>query len=151
MKIKDVMTRDVQLVSPDDTVQEAAQIMADVAAGAVPVGTERQPEGMLTDRDVLIRLVAEGLDPRATTVRKIMSADVLSCREEDDAAAAADLMRQRQVRRLPVLDAEEKLVGIVTLSDIARRIPAEERTRAEELREAAGDKPSGPPDPAATR
>jgi CBS domain-containing protein len=142
VKVKDVMTRDVQLVPPHESVQEAARLLADVAVGAVPVGRESRPEGILTDRDILIRLVAEGGDPKGTQVRSIMSADLVTCHEDDEAEATADAMRQRQVRRMPVVDKDGRLVGIVTLSDIARGRPAEKMTREEELREAAGDKPA---------
>ena len=144
------MTRDVQLVRPDDTVQEAAQLLADVAVGAALVGRESRPEGMLTDRDILIRLVAEGGDPKTTLVQSIMSADLACCHEDDEAESVAEAMRQRQVRRMPVVDNDGRLVGIVTLSDIGRRRPAEKMTREEELREAAGDKPAvaqGDPEP----
>jgi CBS domain-containing protein len=142
VKVKDVMTRDVQLVRPEETAQEAARLLADIAAGAVPIGRDLRPEGVLTDRDILIRLVAEGKDPTTTTVGSIMSADLLCCHENDEAEATAEAMRQRQVRRMPVLDNEGRLAGIVTLSDIARGRPAEQMTREEELREAAGDKPA---------
>jgi CBS domain-containing protein len=135
------MTRDVQLVRPEDSAQEAAAIMTDVNAGAVPVGHDRVPEGILTDRDVIIRLVSEGLDPKTTTVREIMSSDIVTCVEDDEAQGIAETMRARQIRRMPVLDRDGRLAGIVTLSDIARGAPAEARTRADELREAAGDKP----------
>jgi CBS domain-containing protein len=141
MKIRDIMTRDAQMVRPDDTIQEAARLMADIDAGGLPVGHDRIPEGMVTDRDVIIRAVAEGLDPKVATVREIMSSDLVCCQDEDDAAEIAERMRHRQVRRMPVVGADKRLIGIVTLSDIARGAPAEQRTREEELREAAGDKP----------
>jgi CBS domain-containing protein len=146
VKIKEVMTRDVQTVRPEDTVQEAARIMTDIDAGALPVGQGGVPEGIVTDRDVLIRAVAEGLDPTVTTVREIMSAELVTCREDDDAEAIGEQMRTRQVRRMPVLDGGGRMIGIVALSDIARGAPAESRTREDELREAAGDKP-GKPEP----
>jgi CBS domain-containing protein len=142
VKVKDVMTRDVQLVAPHESVQEAARLLADVAVGAVPVGRESRPEGILTDRDILIRLVAEGGDAKTTQVRAIMSANLLTCHEDDEAEPTAEKMRQRQVRRLPVVDNDGRLIGIVTLSDIARGRRAEEMTREEERREAAGDKPA---------
>jgi CBS domain-containing protein len=141
VKIRAIMTRDVQTIRPEDTVQEAARLMSDIDAGALPVGHEGMVEGMLTDRDIIIRAVSEGLDPKVATVREIMSSDVVSCREDDDAAATAETMRARQIRRMPVLGADGHLIGIVSLSDIARGAPAEARTPEEELREAAGDKP----------
>lgn len=135
------MTRDAQMIRPEDTVQEAARLMSDIDAGALPVGHDGVAEGMLTDRDIIIRAVSEGLDPKATTVREIMSPDVMVCREEDEVASVEKTMRTRQIRRMPVLDAEGTVVGVVTLSDIARGAPAETRTLEEERREAAGDKP----------
>jgi CBS domain-containing protein len=144
VKIRDVMTRDVQMVRPEDTIQEAARIMADIDAGALPVGHDATPSGMLTDRDIIIRAVAEGLDVTVSTVREVMSSDVLACREDEAAEDVAERMRMRQIRRMPVTNAEKRLVGIVTLSDIARGVPADARTPAEELREAAGDKPEAP-------
>jgi CBS domain-containing protein len=141
VKIRDIMTRDVQKVRPEDTVQEAARIMSDIDAGALPVGHDSIPDGMVTDRDIIIRVVAEGLDPKVTTVREIMSADLATCRETDDAQEVAEHMKARQVRRMPVLDQEDRMVGIVALSDIARGVPADQRSRDDELREAAGDKP----------
>jgi CBS domain-containing protein len=141
VKISDLMTRDAQIIRPEDTVQEAARLMSDIDSGALPVGHDGVAEGMLTDRDIIIRAVSEGLDPKVATVREIMSSDVISCREEDEAEAIGEAMRARQIRRMPVLGADGKIVGIVTLSDIARGAPAEARTPEEELREAAGDKP----------
>jgi CBS domain-containing protein len=135
------MTRDVQMVRPEDTVQEAARLMSDIDSGSLPVGHDGVAEGMLTDRDIIIRAVSEGLDPKVATVREVMSADVLVCREEDEVGAVRERMRARQIRRMPVLGAEDRVVGIVTLSDIARGAPADTRTPEEELREAAGDKP----------
>ena len=135
------MTRDVQTIRPEDTIQEAARLLSDIDSGALPVGHGGVVEGIVTDRDIIIRAVAEGLDPKVATVREIMSADILSCREDDDADSIADRMRARQIRRMPVLGTGDRLVGIVTLSDIARGAPAETRTPEQELREAAGDKP----------
>lgn len=125
MKIGDVMMRDVELVAPQETVQRAAQIMADLDAGSVPVGEERSPVGILTDRDIIIRLVAPGGDPRATTVGEIMSRELVTCREEDDARHMAEVMEQRHIRRMPVIDASGLLVGMVNLGDILRRVAAE--------------------------
>jgi CBS domain-containing protein len=135
------MTRDAQMIRPDDTVQEAARLMSDIDAGALPVGQDGVAVGLVTDRDILIRAVSEGLDPTVATVREIMSSDLATCRAEDDAAAVARAMRARQIRRMPVLGPEDRVVGIVTLSDVARGAPAETRSREEERREAAGDAP----------
>lgn len=141
MKIGDVMTRDVQMIGPEDTLQDAARLLGDIDAGALPVGRHEAVEGILTDRDIIIRAVSEGRDPTVTTVREIMSTDLVCCSAEDDADRIAETMRARRIRRMPVLEPEGRLVGIVTLSDIARGAPAEARTPEQELREAAGDKP----------
>ncbi|MBX6370044.1 MAG: CBS domain-containing protein [Rhodospirillales bacterium] len=141
MKIGDVMTRDVQMIGPEDTLQDAARLLGDIDAGALPVGRHEAVEGILTDRDIIIRAVSEGRDPTVTTVREIMSTDLVCCGAEDDADRIAETMRARRIRRMPVLGLEGRLVGIVALSDIARGAPAEARTPEQELREAAGDKP----------
>lgn len=141
VKIGDVMTRDVQMIGPEDTLQDAARLLGDIDAGALLVGRQEAVEGILTDRDIILRAVSEGLDPTVATVREIMSTDLVCCRAEDDAARTAETMRARRIRRMPVLGAQGRLVGIVTLSDIARGAPAETRTPEQELREAAGDKP----------
>jgi Mg/Co/Ni transporter MgtE len=100
---------------------------------------------------ILIRLVAEGSDPKTTLVQAVMSADLVCCHENDETEGVAEAMRQRQIRRMPVVGNDGRLVGIVTLSDIARRQPAEKMTREEELREAAGDKPAVAQDDAEPR
>jgi CBS domain-containing protein len=139
VKIAEIMTRDVQMIRPEDTVQEAARLMSDIDAGALPVGNDAVAGGMVTDRDIIIRAVAEGLDPKVATVREIMSSELLSCRPEDDAAAVDKTMRARQIRRMPVVGTEGRVVGIVALSDIGRGAPADTRTPEEERREAAGE------------
>jgi CBS domain-containing protein len=131
------MTHDVQMIRPEDTLQEAARLMSDIDAGALPVGNDRIVRGIVTDRDIIIRAVAEGINPKVATVREIMSSDLLCCRPENDAAAVEKTMRARQIRRMPVLGPDDRLVGIVALSDIARGAPVETRTPEEERREAA--------------
>jgi CBS domain-containing protein len=119
MKVRDAMTRDVELVDPDETVQFAAQLMADIDAGAIPVGRARKPAGVLTDRDIIIRVVARGADPAAVRIGEVMSSDIVTCREDDLAAAVVRLMGERQIRRMPVVDADGYLIGIVSLGDLA--------------------------------
>ncbi|WP_114395011.1 CBS domain-containing protein [Oleisolibacter albus] len=111
--VADVMTRDLHFLSLEDTVQQAAQLMAELDAGALPVGSSRDLQGMITDRDILIRVVALGLDAAATPVQAVMSADVLTCRETDPALAVARTLAGRQVRRAPVLDGDGRVVGMV--------------------------------------
>jgi CBS domain-containing protein len=119
MKVSDVMTRDVEIASPDDDLQTAAQMMRDIDTGALPVGENDRLVGMVTDRDITVRAVAEGKAPRDCKVRDVMTADIRYCFEDEDTKAVADKMAQLQVRRLPVLDRNKRLVGIVSLGDLA--------------------------------
>lgn len=120
MRVAEVMSRGVDLVPPDATVQEAATRMAEDDVGAVLVGKDDSLEGILTDRDILLRAVVDGRDVTRVPVRDVMSSTVFTCREEDSVEAAFSQMRARQVRRLPVLDASGALTGIVTMSDLGR-------------------------------
>jgi CBS domain-containing protein len=117
MKVKDAMTRDVSIASPDDTLQQAASKMAELDAGILPVGANDRLVGMLTDRDITVRAVAQGKGPQ-TAVRDVMSEDVKYCFEDEDLAAVTANMGDIRVRRLPVLNREKRLVGIVSLGDI---------------------------------
>lgn len=119
MKVSDIMTRDVHLLSPAQTIREAASIMADIDAGALPVGDNDRLVGMITDRDIVVRAIAKGkaLD---TQVADVMSREMLYCFDTDDIDAVARNMGKSQVRRLPVLDRDKRLVGIVSLGDLAR-------------------------------
>ena len=117
-KISDVMSSDVQTISPDATIEEAAQEMRDGDFGLVPVAEDEELLGVITDRDIAIRAVAEGKDP-STLVREIMSEEVVWASEDDSVEDAARIMSDHQIRRLPVVDAEQHLVGIVSLGDFA--------------------------------
>jgi len=120
MKLKDIMTPNVECVRPGDTLQEAARKMKSLDVGLMPVcGDNDKIVGMLTDRDITIRATAEGKDPKATKVEDAMSEDVIWCFEDQDSEDAAKLMQERQVRRLLVMSREKRLVGIVTLGDLA--------------------------------
>jgi len=119
MKIKDVMTRGVEVVRPDATLQEAAAKMKSLDVGPVPVCENDRVLGIITDRDIVVRAVAEGRDARTTRVEDVMTREVFSCGEEDDVKDAAKTMKQRQIRRLVVLTADKRLAGIVSLGDIA--------------------------------
>jgi CBS domain-containing protein len=118
MKVKEVMSHDVAVVSPDDTIQKAAFTMGEIDAGLLPVGETDRLVGMITDRDIAIRAVAAGMDP-ATKVRDVMSAEVKYCFEDEDVSHVSQNMAELQVRRLPVVDREKRLVGIISLGDIA--------------------------------
>jgi CBS domain-containing protein len=117
-KISEVMTTDVKVVRPDDTVQSAARMMADLDVGAIPVCDGRRLQGMITDRDITIRAIAEGRGGD-TKVRDVMTADVIWCGEEDSTQDVLDRMADAQVRRIPVIDNDRNLVGIVALGDLA--------------------------------
>jgi CBS domain-containing protein len=114
------MTRDIEIVNPDQPIQEAAQFMLRADSGVMPVSEGDRLVGMVTDRDIAVRAVAEGLGPD-TPVRDVMSGDVLFCFDDDEVEAVALKMSDSQVRRMPVLSREdESLVGIVSLGDISR-------------------------------
>lgn len=120
MKIRDVMSPEVTVASPNDSLQEAARVMARIDAGSLPVGENDRLVGMITDRDIAIRGVGAGLDPASTRVGQIMSQDVKYCFDDEEIDVAADNMGDLQVRRLPVVNRDKRLVGIVSLGDIAR-------------------------------
>jgi CBS domain-containing protein len=120
MKISEVMTREVQTIRPDQTAREAASFMLRADAGAIPVVDGDRLMGMITDRDITVRGVAEGHGPD-TPVRELMTNDIVSAREDDDTDDIAARMSEAQVRRLPVIDSEERLCGIVSLADLSRQ------------------------------
>ncbi|MFC3079619.1 CBS domain-containing protein [Phenylobacterium terrae] len=128
MKVGECMTRDVRLASPDETLREAARAMADLDAGVLPVGENDRLVGMITDRDIAVRGVGEGKGPDAK-IREVMTQDVRYCFEDDDAEDVLENMGEQQVRRMPVLNAEKRLVGIISIGDLAGR---EEPRRAGE-------------------
>jgi CBS domain-containing protein len=119
MKIRDIMSKDVRLTSPDETIQTAAQAMADADAGVLPISENDRLVGMVTDRDIAIRAVAKALDPQTTRVREIMSPEVKYCYDDEDVNHVVQNMAELQVRRLPVVNRDKRLVGIVSVGDIA--------------------------------
>ena len=125
MKIRDVMTRGAQVVHPDNTVEEAARLMRDMDVGPLPVCDGHKIVGMVTDRDITVRSVAAGADPRRQPVREVMSADVIYCRDDEDVAVAVRMMTDYQVRRLIVVGDGDRLVGIVSLGDVATQTDQE--------------------------
>jgi CBS domain-containing protein len=125
-QVRDVMSRDVEVIDPDASVAEAARRMRDLDVGSLPVRDGDRLLGVITDRDVTIRVTAEGQDPNETKVRQAMSAEVAWIFEDETAHAAAAMMRQRQIRRLPVLDRNDRLVGIVALGDLALELGDDE-------------------------
>ena len=119
MKIIDVMTSNVEIARASDTVEEAAQVMAQIGAGALPVGEDDRLVGMITDRDIAVRCVAGGYDPKSTPVGEIMSNEIKYCFADQEVDHIVGNMGELQIRRLPVLDRAKRLVGIVSLGDIA--------------------------------
>ena len=119
MQVKECMTRDVRVVSPDDTIERAAQIMGQIDAGVLPVGEGDRLIGMITDRDIAIRGVAEGCGSDAR-VRDIMSQEVRYCFDDEDAERVLGNMAEIQVRRMPVVDHDKRLIGIVSIGDLAK-------------------------------
>ena len=121
MKVSEVMTVDVQTVRPDQTVREAASFMLRADAGAIPVTEGDRLIGMITDRDIAVRGVAEGMIPQEALVRDVMTADVRWCGEDDPVEQVLEEMGEQQVRRLAVLNDAREVVGIVALGDLATR------------------------------
>ncbi len=122
--IRDLMTSDIKTVSPDDSAREAAGFMLSADTGSIPVCEDDKVVGMITDRDIAVRGVAAGKGPDCS-VRELMSSDIVCARESDDAAEVAQRMSDAQVRRLPVLGEGDRLVGMVSLGDLARETGGE--------------------------
>jgi CBS domain-containing protein len=133
MKVGEVMTRAVDLVDPATSVQAAATHMAELDIGAVLVGTTEAIEGILTDRDIIVRVVVEGRHPPDVRVHDVMTPEVVGCDPEDDIEQAFAAMREGQFRRMPVLK-DGKPIGVVTLGDLAKHVESPEKF-AEKLRE----------------
>jgi len=119
MLVKDVMTKGVECVSPSTSLKEAAERMKNMDIGPLPVCENDRLVGMITDRDITVRATAEALPPMLGQVRDVMTPDVVSCFEDQDVEEAARLMKENQIRRLVVLNRDKRLVGIVSLGDLA--------------------------------
>ena len=132
MKIRDVMSKDVRVARPEDTLQNVAGRMAAGDFGFIPVADGDRLIGALTDRDIVVRAVASGAGPEAR-VLDVLSRDALVVRADDDLKVALDLMSSRQIRRLPVVDKDGRLVGVVSLGDLSTRV--KERYAGEALEE----------------
>ena len=124
MKVSEVMTREVQTVQPDQPVQEAANFMLSADAGSIPVTEGDRLIGMITDRDIAVRGIAKGFGPD-TPVRELMTDELITARIDDNVQDVASRMSEAQVRRLPVVDQDERLCGIVSLGDLARESDSE--------------------------
>src|SRR5262245_44973306 len=119
--IKEIMTTNVDFISREASAEEAAVKMKHLNVGAIPVCEGERLCGMVTDRDLVLRVMAAGLDPKKIRVSQATSSDILFCYEDDDIEQASRVMSQRQIRRLPILSRANKLVGIVSLGDLTVR------------------------------
>jgi CBS domain-containing protein len=128
MKVGDCMTRDVRIASPDESLRDAAKAMGELDAGVLPVGENDRLVGMITDRDIAVRGVAQGKGPDAK-VREVMSNEVRYCFDDDDADEVLENLGELQLRRMPVLNRDKRLVGIISIGDLAA---SEEPKRAGE-------------------
>lgn len=124
MRVGDIMARHVEFIDGAATVREAAELMGELDVGALPVGSAEAMEGIVTDRDILYRVVAEGLGPD-TLVRDVASRPVIGCGAEDTLQATMDLMAAHHIRRLAVRDAEGRVLGWLTMADVARHLLVE--------------------------
>ena len=140
-KVHEVMTDRPRCVTPETPVSEAAQLMKSDDVGSLPILDGEQLAGMVTDRDIVIRAIADGKDPRGMPVREIASRELVTVRADDDLSDALKLMASQQVRRLPVVDDDNRLVGIVAQADIA--VAAKEKAVGEMVEEISKS-PTGP-------
>jgi CBS domain-containing protein len=117
--VSEVMTRGVRSMAPDESVLMAAQAMKELKVGVIPICENQTLVGLVTDRDIVVRAVAENCAVDSTPLSQVMTRDMRACREDDSVENVARVMRQAQVRRLPVVDGEQHLVGMVSLGDLA--------------------------------
>ncbi len=126
MKVKDAMHRGVDWVNPDTPVTELAKLMCDHDVGAIPIGENDRLVGMVTDRDIVCKgLAHDTFDARRTTARDVMTAEIHCCREDDDLAKAVRHMEELKVRRLPVINKNKRMVGILSLGDVSNSAPVD--------------------------
>ncbi len=131
MKCKDIMTQNPTCCAPSETIEEAARHMKEEDIGSVLVCDSPQSHhliGILTDRDIVIKVIAEGQDPKNIPVQRIMTPDPLTCHEEENLQHAMDLMEEHQIRRIPILNEHNQFVGIVSQGDLAKRFGNQQRT-----------------------
>jgi CBS domain-containing protein len=122
MKVADLMTRHVEFIDADSLVKDAAVMMGELDVGGLPVGGPERIEGVVTDRDILYRVVARGLDCAIVRVRDVLSRPIVACREDDTLRAAMDMMAANHIRRMPVRNGDGIVSGWITLSDLSRRM-----------------------------
>jgi CBS domain-containing protein len=122
MKLKEIMTGDVEVISPTSTIKEAAEKLGSLNIGALPVCDDDKLVGMVTDRDIVVKGIARGIEPSQCQVKEVMTHSIVYAFEESSIRDAARLMKDKQVRRVVVLDSNKKLVGIVSLGDLATKL-----------------------------
>jgi CBS domain-containing protein len=142
MKCSEVMTDNPVCCLPGDSVSQAARVMRREHVGPVPVVSDertRELIGIVTDRDLAIKVVAESRDPNSTTVGDVMTNTIVACREDDDLSSAIAAMEEHQIRRIPVIDQDGRIVGIISQADVATRVHEPEKTAemVEEISRAA--------------
>lgn len=123
MRVKEIMSKKVTWIGPDMSLQAAAKKMRDLDVGCLPVGKNDRLVGMITDRDIACRGVARGRDAANTTIAKVMSKGITYCFDDQDVKDAAHLMEKKQIHRLPVLNREKRMVGILSVGDLAIHAP----------------------------
>ena len=128
MKFSELMTSDVEIVAPDDTLHTAARMMADLDTGALPVGENDRLVGMITDRDITIRAVADGRDIGSATVSDVMSKGTTTAKVSDSVDDVMKVMGREQVRRIPIVDERNELVGIVSQADVVRKASSDTKS-----------------------
>ncbi len=141
MKCSEAMTRDPKCCLTSETAFDAAQLMKSEDVGPIPIISDRETKtlkGIVTDRDLVLKVIAEARDPRSTTAEEVMTTSVITCRSDDDVDRAMELMQQHQVRRIPIVD-NGRLVGIISQADVATRVdePAKTAEIVEEISLAA--------------
>jgi CBS domain-containing protein len=126
MKVNEIITHDPEVIRPETALIEAAQKMKSLDIGMLPVCDGDRLVGVITDRDITVRGVAQGYDPKTARVQEVMTPEVIYCFDDEDVKDVAKKMEEKQVRRLPVLNREKRLVGIVSLGDLAVRTGKEQ-------------------------
>jgi CBS domain-containing protein len=121
MQLREIMTPQVEVLAPDATIIEAAQKMEQLNVGSFPICDGDHLRGLITDRDIVVKGIAKGLDPTQVQVRDLMTSPIVYAFEDTDVEEAARMMEEKQIRRLPVLNREKRLVGIVALGDFATK------------------------------
>lgn len=144
MKCNEVMTKDPSCCLPGDTAYDTARLMKSEDVGPIPIVNDKQTKqllGIVTDRDLVLKVLAAGSDPKSTQIDVVMTTEVVACNPEDACDKALDLMEQHQVRRIPIVDKDNRLVGIISQADIATRLDKPEKTAevVEEISRAAAN------------